>query len=518
MNRLSNKIIKAGAIGLAAMMMFTTVAFADEAPNTVGIASYDTGNTGETNSEEMPGAAGIAAWFNGDDIEVEVTTAVETTTAVPEVQTAAPETKAPVTAALQTEEPEEEHAAVIALEKRRERYEKLYQNLIFPDLDPDSESYINVREKATADSELVGKLYAKSAARVVETVEGEEGTWFKINSGSVTGYVKAYYFITGKTAEEMAKSYGYLVAEINTESLRLREKASLESEQIAILSEDELYPVTGEEGAFVKVQVDDQMEGFVLDEYVTLKVLYKKAISVEEEREAIRLEIEREQELERARKEAQEEAERARREAEEEAERERREAEREREAQKNNNNNNSNSNSSSNSNSNKSSSSNSNSNKSSSSSSNKSSSSSSNKSSSSSSNKSSSSSSSSSSSKNTSAIRAAIVKYAKSFVGRLQYVHGGNSLKTGTDCSGFTKLIFAKWGITLPRRSYDQRYAGKAVSSSNMRPGDICYYGGHVAIYIGDGLIVHAANPRLDVKISKWNYRTPITIRNVIGD
>ena len=97
-------------------------------------------------------------------------------------------------------------------------------------------------------------------------------------------------------------------------------------------------------------------------------------------------------------------------------------------------------------------------------------------------------------------------------------MYGGLSLKTGTDCSGFTKLIYAKYGITLPRRSDDQGYTGKKVSYSEARPGDLVYYGGHIAIYIGDGKIVHAANSRLDVKVSKWNYRSAISIRNVIGD
>ena len=504
MIRLSNRIIKAGTIGLAAMMLFTNVAFADEVPNNVGIASYDAGEATEAATEEIGAEAGIAAWLSGDTAEEETVSEaeIETTAAEQKEETKAPEQQAETTAPADTGDQtqaapaaeEEEHASILALEKRRAKYDSLYKDLVFPDIDPDSDSYINIREKATADSELVGKIYAQSAARVLETVDGEDGPWFKISSGSVTGYVKAYYFITGAAAEEMAKNYGDLVAVINTESLRLREKASLESEQIAILSEDDSYPVVGEEGAFVKVQVDEDLVGFVLDEYITLKVIYKKAISVEEERAAIQREIEREEEAERARREAEEEAERARREAErddeepsgenttetksssetkkeetkkQETKEETKKSETKKEETK------------------KSETKKEETKK---------------------------------SYESTSSLRKAIVKYALSFVGELQYVYGGDSLRTGTDCSGFTKLIYAKFGISLPRASRAQQYSGRAVSSSNMRPGDILYYGGHVAIYIGDGKIVHAANRQTDVKVSRWNYRRPITIRNVIGD
>lgn len=98
------------------------------------------------------------------------------------------------------------------------------------------------------------------------------------------------------------------------------------------------------------------------------------------------------------------------------------------------------------------------------------------------------------------------------------YVWGGTSLTTGADCSGFVQAIFRTYGISLPRTSDEQGYSGTAVSSSDMRPGDIVYYGGHIAIYIGDGLVVHASSAKTGVKISSWNYRTVLGIRNVIGD
>lgn len=86
---------------------------------------------------------------------------------------------------------------------------------------------------------------------------------------------------------------------------------------------------------------------------------------------------------------------------------------------------------------------------------------------------------------------AAVVAYAQSFVGN-RYVWGGTDPHTGADCSGFTQYVFAHFGISIPRTSYLQRTAGRAVSQSDAKPGDICCYSGHVAIYIGGGSIVHA--------------------------
>ena len=117
-------------------------------------------------------------------------------------------------------------------------------------------------------------------------------------------------------------------------------------------------------------------------------------------------------------------------------------------------------------------------------------------------------------------LRDAIVAEAMTYVGWLPYVWGGTSLETGADCSGFVQSIYKKFGIKLPRSSDDQGNAGKAVSSGDMRPGDIVHYEGHVAIYIGDGLVVHASGTSSvpNTKVSTWNYRTVLGIRNVLGD
>lgn len=109
-----------------------------------------------------------------------------------------------------------------------------------------------------------------------------------------------------------------------------------------------------------------------------------------------------------------------------------------------------------------------------------------------------------------SGIRTQLVEYAKKFVGN-PYVYGGNSLTKGTDCSGFVKLIMAKFGITTPRTASTQYKAGKKISVAELLPGDLIVYGDrvieHIGIYIGNGQIVHASNKKTGIKYSDYNYR-----------
>ena len=118
-------------------------------------------------------------------------------------------------------------------------------------------------------------------------------------------------------------------------------------------------------------------------------------------------------------------------------------------------------------------------------------------------------------------LRSRIVNYALQFVGN-PYVWGGTSLTNGVDCSGFTMKVLKNFGISVPHYSGSQAKMGRAVKSSEMKPGDLVFYAGssgvvnHVAMYIGGGQVVHAASSRSGIKISTWNYRTPVAIRNVI--
>jgi len=113
-----------------------------------------------------------------------------------------------------------------------------------------------------------------------------------------------------------------------------------------------------------------------------------------------------------------------------------------------------------------------------------------------------------------------VINYALKFVGR-PYVYGGNSLTNGTDCSGFTKLIFKKYGINLPRGSRDQAYVGKRVGLKNIMPGDLVFSGyngrvGHVAIYIGNNKLVHALNSKVGIVVTDLYIMPILDVRRVI--
>ena len=106
-----------------------------------------------------------------------------------------------------------------------------------------------------------------------------------------------------------------------------------------------------------------------------------------------------------------------------------------------------------------------------------------------------------------------IVDYATQFVGN-PYVWGGTSLTSGADCSGFTQSVYAQFGYSLPRTSYEQQNWGTEVSYADAQPGDLICYGGHVAIYMGNGQIVHASYSRDGIKISNdATYRTILSVR-----
>lgn len=107
-----------------------------------------------------------------------------------------------------------------------------------------------------------------------------------------------------------------------------------------------------------------------------------------------------------------------------------------------------------------------------------------------------------------------LISYAKKFIGN-PYVYGGTSLTRGTDCSGYVKSVYAHFGVSLPRTSYSMRKVGTSVKYSEMQPGDIVCYPGHVALYAGDGMIVHAANERDDITMDSVNYAKIITIRRI---
>lgn len=119
-------------------------------------------------------------------------------------------------------------------------------------------------------------------------------------------------------------------------------------------------------------------------------------------------------------------------------------------------------------------------------------------------------------------VRVDLVQYAKQFVGN-PYVWGGTSLTNGADCSGFTLSIYKKYGVSLPHHAASQAQLGTKVDYNSAQPGDLVFYAkngriNHVAIYIGNGQVIHASSPKTGIKISSWNYRTPAGIRRYLAN
>lgn len=327
--------------------------------------------------------------------------------------------------------------------------------------------YVNVRQEPDTESEILGKLYDKSAATVLETTE--DG-WYRITSGSVNGYVKAEYVVVGD--EELARSVGTRLATVTTTTLFVRTEPTTEAKVLTMLPDGDDVVVTDEstEG-WAKVSTADG-DGYVALDYVTLSTEYIHAESkAEEEARLAREEAER-QAAARAAEEARKarEVEAARAAAEQEAARK---AAEKQEVKK------SGAGSSA--------------------------------AAGGSSTGSGSGSSARQSAQTASSNGQAVVDYARQFLGK-PYVYGGNSLTNGTDCSGFVKGVYAAFGINLPRTSSEQRSVGYAVSLSEIQPGDIVCYSGHVGIYAGNNTLIHASNEKTGITLT-----SPVTYRSVLA-
>ncbi len=309
--------------------------------------------------------------------------------------------------------------------------EDLFRNLVIAQVN----DYVNVRSLPSEEGEILGKLYDDS----VGTFISEENGWYQIKSGSVTGYVKGEYCVTGDAAVELAKEVGTRIATVTTTTLKVRTEPTTESSVLGLVPIDDQLVVSEEVEGWVQVDIEEGI-GWVSTDYVVLHTEFVEAESKEEE----------------AKRLAKEEEER----------RKAREAAAAKAAKQQ----------------------------------------------------------SSSSSSNTtttvtvsgdSEMGKAVAEYALQFVGN-PYVYGGTSLTDGADCSGFVMSVYANFGVSLPHSSSADRNQGYAVDGlENAQPGDLICYSGHVALYIGDGQIVHASTAKTGIIVSRADYKKILAIRRI---
>ena len=382
------------------------------------------------------------------------------------------------------------------------------------------EEYINIRESASTDSAVTAKIYNNGSA----TIEEQDGDWYKIRSGNAEGYVKAEYFVTGEAADVVAQKAAYNVAMVHPTDLNIRSDANEDSEVLATAHEKDELEVVAWDGDWMKVALGGDVYGYVNAYYVDYKTYYPMAETIEEEQARLSAEQKAAEaadyegsddtaetlpeetceeptvddssdteevsypddsdettwteapatdetvwteapeteapETEAPYTEAPVETEAPETEApytEAPAETEAPETEApyteapETEAP------------------------------------------------------------------STSGVGQQIADFAVQYVGN-PYVWGGTSLTEGADCSGFVQTVFANFGLYLSRTAESQSYGGTSISLDNLQPGDLLFYNStgsidHVAIYIGGGQIVHAANSRSGIIISNAYYQTPVCAR-----
>ena len=402
------------------------------------------------------------------------------------------------------------------------------------------EEYINIRESASTDSAVTAKIYNNGSA----TIEEQDGDWYKIRSGNAEGYVKAEYFVTGEAADAVAQKAAYNVAMVHPTDLNIRSDANEDSEVLATAHEKDELEVVAWDGDWMKVALGGDVYGYVNAYYVDYKTYYPTAETIEEEQ--VRLSAEQEAaeatdyevsddtaetlpeetyeeptvgdssdteeasypddsdettwteapatdetvwteapeteapyteapeteapeteapyteapETEAPYTEAPAETEAPYTEAPE-TEAPYTEAPAETEAPYTE--------------------------------------------------------APETEAPSTSGVGQQIADFAVQYVGN-PYVWGGTSLTEGADCSGFVQTVFANFGLYLSRTAESQSYGGTSISLDNLQPGDLLFYNStgsidHVAIYIGGGQIVHAANSRSGIIISNAYYQTPVCAR-----
>ena len=144
-------------------------------------------------------------------------------------------------------------------------------------------SYVNIRSKSSEDSKILGKLFNNAAATIISEKKG----WCKIKSGSVTGYIKSEFLLTGEEAVELSKTVGNRLAKVNTTTLKVREKASVKATVLTLVPIDDELKVVKEKKDWVKVSLSENEYGYVSSDYVELWTEYEEAVSIEEELERL---------------------------------------------------------------------------------------------------------------------------------------------------------------------------------------------------------------------------------------
>ena len=297
-----------------------------------------------------------------------------------------------------------------------------------------------------------GEIVGKLYDKSVGEFEEEVNGWYKITSGNCTGYVKAEYCVTGDEAQALAKQVGTTYAVVNTTTLKVRQEASTESAVLGLVPIEEELVVVEELDGWVKVAIEEG-DGYVSREYVNLRTDFVHAESKAEE-EARLAEEAKEREEARAAAAATE-ATRAAQAAEQTVQKQAQTEAVIEAAQA------------------------------------------------------------TAASSAGSEMGKSVIDYATQFVGN-PYVYGGTSLTNGTDCSGFVMSVYANFGVSLPHSSSALRSRGYDVGGlANAQPGDIVCYSCHVALYIGNGQIVHASTSKTGIIISNANYRSILAVRRI---
>lgn len=144
--------------------------------------------------------------------------------------------------------------------------------------------YLNIRDVPSTEGTVVGKLYVGSKAKIVE----QDGEWTKISSGTVEGYVNNEYIVTGKEAEELAKQDGRMIATVLENGINVRENPGLDADVLNIAGEGEQFEVADETEGWVAIRYSENIMAYMSADYVSVDFMLGEAISIEEEREAIR--------------------------------------------------------------------------------------------------------------------------------------------------------------------------------------------------------------------------------------